>query len=243
MGITLNLGWSLPATQSPEDLEAQDRNRQFSFGWFAHPIFRNGDYPDIMKTKIAEKSRALNLTSSRLPEFTQAEKDANRGKSATEAVRFSRWDCLWLCGRAGECGIVLNWHWAIPADANNPDDQAAAERSRQFYIGWLANPIFGSGDYPAVMKELILNKSLTAGLTASRLPEFSPREIAENRGTSTPVHDTPCDVIVTPASCRVCVKNTGICRLVSTCLCSWSITADKGCEAVEITHTGLGSTS
>ena len=83
VGITLNLQWSFPATSSPEDLAAQDRNLQFKFGWFAHPIFVNGDYPDVMKTKIAEKSRALNRTSSRLPEFTQAEKIANKGKSRT----------------------------------------------------------------------------------------------------------------------------------------------------------------
>ena len=89
------------------------------------------------------------------------------------------------CGLAGECGIVLNWHWAIPADADNPQDKAAAERSRQFYVGWLANPVFGaSGDYPTVMKEMIRDKSLAAGLTASRLPQFTPREISDNRGTS-----------------------------------------------------------
>ncbi|XP_076452948.1 lactase/phlorizin hydrolase-like [Babylonia areolata] len=81
VGITLNLGWSINATSSPEDLEAQDRNLQFELGWFAHPIFVNGDYPDVMKDVIGRKSKALNLTSSRLPEFTIAEKRDIQGSA------------------------------------------------------------------------------------------------------------------------------------------------------------------
>ncbi|XP_070205868.1 lactase/phlorizin hydrolase-like isoform X2 [Littorina saxatilis] len=79
VGITLNLGWGYPATDSPDDVAAQNRDLQFSFGWFAHPIFLNGDYPDVMKVKVNAKSSAINLTSSRLPEFTAAEKLANQG--------------------------------------------------------------------------------------------------------------------------------------------------------------------
>ena len=38
---------------------------QFMGGWFAHPIFKNGDYPEVMKTRILERSLAENLTKSR----------------------------------------------------------------------------------------------------------------------------------------------------------------------------------
>lgn len=37
---------------------------QFQLGWFAHPIF-NGDYSDIMKTIVQERSLAAGLPTSR----------------------------------------------------------------------------------------------------------------------------------------------------------------------------------
>uniref|UniRef100_A0A3Q4MUQ4 Lactase n=1 Tax=Neolamprologus brichardi TaxID=32507 RepID=A0A3Q4MUQ4_NEOBR len=45
---------------------------QFTLGWFSHPIF-NGDYSEIMKTRIRDRSLAAGLPQSRLPEFTQEE--------------------------------------------------------------------------------------------------------------------------------------------------------------------------
>ncbi|KAI4878693.1 hypothetical protein NFI96_013469 [Prochilodus magdalenae] len=45
---------------------------QFHVGWFAHPVF-NGDYSDLMKNRIRERSLAAGLPKSRLPEFTPEE--------------------------------------------------------------------------------------------------------------------------------------------------------------------------
>lgn len=38
---------------------------QFMGGWFAHPIFKNGDYNEVMKTRIRDRSLAAGLNKSR----------------------------------------------------------------------------------------------------------------------------------------------------------------------------------
>ena len=49
-------------------------------GWFANPIFTaKGDYPEIMRERIAEKSQHQGLDESRLPGFSDEEIDWIRG--------------------------------------------------------------------------------------------------------------------------------------------------------------------
>ncbi|KAM5280101.1 lactase/phlorizin hydrolase [Ctenodactylus gundi] len=75
ISITINSDWAEPRNPSnQEDVEAARRYVQFMGGWFAHPIFKNGDYPEVMKTRIRDRSLAEGLTTSRLPEFTETEK-------------------------------------------------------------------------------------------------------------------------------------------------------------------------
>lgn len=38
---------------------------QFMAGWFSNPIYKNGDYPEVMKTQILERSLAAGLNVSR----------------------------------------------------------------------------------------------------------------------------------------------------------------------------------
>ncbi|KAF7267971.1 hypothetical protein GWI33_018847 [Rhynchophorus ferrugineus] len=56
-----------------EDIEAAERNLIFTFGWFGHPI-NFGDYPEIMKERIANRSLLEGFETSRLPSFTEEEK-------------------------------------------------------------------------------------------------------------------------------------------------------------------------
>lgn len=78
MSITLNCDYKQPYDpEDPRDLEASERQLQFMLGWYAHPIFVNGDYPDIMKYYVAKKSTGQ----SRLPEFTEEEKRQIQGTS------------------------------------------------------------------------------------------------------------------------------------------------------------------
>ncbi|NXA13550.1 LPH hydrolase, partial [Sapayoa aenigma] len=75
-----NVEWAEPKSPSdPRDIEAADRYLQFLVGWFAHPIFKNGDYPEVMKWKVGNRSELQGLPSSRLPVFTAEEREYIRG--------------------------------------------------------------------------------------------------------------------------------------------------------------------
>lgn len=57
--------------KNANDTAAVDVSFQFFCGWIAHPIFsETGDYPEIMKTRIAENSKLDGLPRSLLPEFS-----------------------------------------------------------------------------------------------------------------------------------------------------------------------------
>ncbi|KAK2576537.1 hypothetical protein KPH14_005859 [Odynerus spinipes] len=62
------------------DMEVEDIAFQFSCGWITHPIFsKTGDYPHIMKERIAENSKIQGYQTSRLPEFSNEWIDYIRG--------------------------------------------------------------------------------------------------------------------------------------------------------------------
>ncbi|XP_061468687.1 lactase/phlorizin hydrolase [Rhineura floridana] len=80
ISLSLNMDWVEPKTvNDPRNVEAADRYLQFTGGWFAHPIFKNGDYPDAMKWKVGNRSELQKLPSSRLPVFTDKEREYIRG--------------------------------------------------------------------------------------------------------------------------------------------------------------------
>ena len=48
VGITLNVNWGEPRDASnDDDLIASDNFMQFQLGWYAHPIFVDGKYPEV----------------------------------------------------------------------------------------------------------------------------------------------------------------------------------------------------
>uniref|UniRef100_A0A3B4U6G1 beta-glucosidase n=1 Tax=Seriola dumerili TaxID=41447 RepID=A0A3B4U6G1_SERDU len=80
VSIALNADWIEPKDVNvPREVAAADRALQFQLGWFAHPIFKNGDYPDAMKLQVGNKSELQGLSESRLPSFTEEEKSFIRG--------------------------------------------------------------------------------------------------------------------------------------------------------------------
>ena len=80
MGITLNTDWQVPKNpMDPADWDAAERAQQFHLGWFANPVFGDGDYPDVMRSRIDERSKAMGLATSRLPYFTPEDKQSING--------------------------------------------------------------------------------------------------------------------------------------------------------------------
>lgn len=78
-----------------------------------------------------------------------------------------------FAAQKGQIGITNNCDWREPL-TDKPEDIAAAQRSLDFFIGWFAEPIFGSGDYPQTMRERV----------AERLPVFSAQDKVLIQGSS-----------------------------------------------------------
>lgn len=68
----------------------------------------------------------------------------------------------------GMVGINLRSDWILSANQNS------ASSAMTFSIGWIADPIFGNGDYPAEMKAFI---------GSDKPPVFTQEEIALNKGS------------------------------------------------------------
>ncbi|PTU16807.1 hypothetical protein P175DRAFT_0505460 [Aspergillus ochraceoroseus IBT 24754] len=66
----------------------------------------------------------------------------------------------------GTIGITLSGNWSEAWDEDDPRDQEAAERAREFEIAWFADPLYTTGDYPASMRAQL----------GDRLPHFTPEE-------------------------------------------------------------------
>nr|XP_060633866.1 cytosolic beta-glucosidase-like [Anolis sagrei ordinatus]XP_060633867.1 cytosolic beta-glucosidase-like [Anolis sagrei ordinatus] len=89
VSIALNSDWAEPFDpNSPADQEAAKRHMAFCLDWFATPIFLDGDYPAIMKSKISAVCKRQGIPSSRLLEFTDAEKKMIKGTADFFALNY-----------------------------------------------------------------------------------------------------------------------------------------------------------
>lgn len=51
-----------------------------------------------------------------------------------------------------QVSLVLHMDWVEPAFSFSREDVEPAKRVLDFSVGWFAEPIFGSGDYPLGMR-------------------------------------------------------------------------------------------
>lgn len=87
VGICLNSGFSYPYN-STMDPSVVEKAMLFDLGRFAHPVFLNGEYPEVMVQQIGDKSKAEGRPWSRLPEFTPAQKELVRGSADFLALNY-----------------------------------------------------------------------------------------------------------------------------------------------------------
>ncbi|KAG7484428.1 hypothetical protein MATL_G00049280 [Megalops atlanticus] len=84
--------------------------------------------------------------------------------------------------QGGKVSLTLHTDWVEPAYSFNRNDLVPANRVLDFRIGWFAEPIFGSGDYPPGMRSWLQQRN-TLDLFSYHLPVFSEKDRKLVRGT------------------------------------------------------------
>ncbi|XP_056412876.1 beta-klotho [Hyla sarda] len=93
------------------------------------------------------------------------------------------YDKIYRPHQQGQISLSLHTDWAEPANPFLDSHAEAAERFLQFDIAWIAEPVFGSGDYPTLMRQYIITKN-QKGMTKSFLPYFTEEEKKSVKGTA-----------------------------------------------------------
>lgn len=99
------------------------------------------------------------------------------------ALAWHLYDRLYRPAQRGAVSLSLHADWAEPANPYVDLHWQAAERFLQFEIGWFAEPLFRTGDYPVAMREYIAFKN-RQGLSRSALPQFSEEERSLVKGAA-----------------------------------------------------------
>uniref|UniRef100_A0A3B4CBT4 beta-glucosidase n=1 Tax=Pygocentrus nattereri TaxID=42514 RepID=A0A3B4CBT4_PYGNA len=119
VSISVSSEWFEPLDVNiPREVAAADRALQFQLGWFAHPIFKNGDYPDAMKWQVGNKSELQGLAESRLPTFTEEEKAYIHGTADVFCLNSYTTRMAQLRAAAWGLRRLLNW---IKEEYGNPE--------------------------------------------------------------------------------------------------------------------------
>ncbi|XP_048001644.1 myrosinase 1-like isoform X1 [Leguminivora glycinivorella] len=74
IGISISVNWAEPVTNSTENAEAAETYREFTYGMYLNPIWsKSGDFPKLVKDRVAKKSKEQGFVRSRLPSLSKDE--------------------------------------------------------------------------------------------------------------------------------------------------------------------------
>ncbi|XP_047004523.1 myrosinase 1-like [Schistocerca americana] len=167
VGMTFSSLHYEPYTNSTEDIEATERQRQFKLGIFAHPIYsQEGDYPAVVRERVDNNSKAEGLARSRLPKFTQEEIEYIRGSA--DFFGFNTYGSKYVA--AGDFPIAPSRRHdsgVIVKDDEIPLDQSAAGFRK--ILNWLVAEYPG---YPIFVSENGLGNDGSVGLNDTDRVEY-----------------------------------------------------------------------
>ena len=89
ISITIDSSWPESFTASNEDQMASERFLAFHLDLFAHPIFVNGDFSNIVQHQVLKHCQAAGLES-RLPRFSEEERKIVKGSHDFFGLNFYR---------------------------------------------------------------------------------------------------------------------------------------------------------
>ncbi|XP_077015124.1 klotho [Tamandua tetradactyla] len=75
------------------------------------------------------------------------------------ALAWRLYDRHFRRAQGGRVSLALHADWVEPACPLSARDAEGAERVLQFDVGWLAEPVFGSGDYPRAMRDWLSQRN------------------------------------------------------------------------------------
>ena len=81
ISIAISADWLEPRDRSnPSDQAASEIGMATRIGWYAQPVFGDGDYPQHVKDMAAKMVKRAGLPHNPLPQFTAEEIALNKGK-------------------------------------------------------------------------------------------------------------------------------------------------------------------
>uniref|UniRef100_A0A3B3V4J2 Lactase n=2 Tax=Poecilia TaxID=8080 RepID=A0A3B3V4J2_9TELE len=141
VSIALKADWVEPKDINvPRDLVAADRAMQFHVGWFAHPIFKNGDYPEALKAQVLVKSELQGLSQSRLPSFTEEEKNLIKGTADMFCVNhYTTRLVTHITGLLSPHSYQNDWDFTEEQDSGSPATAIKNQRAVSWGLRRLLN--------------------------------------------------------------------------------------------------------
>lgn len=146
VGITLNTDWVQPITDSDKDHQAAAAKNAFDLGYWADPIYKTGDYPQIVKDLLAKEN-------AKLPSFTPDEIKKNLGSSDFFGVNHYTTSLVGWC-QAGTDGC--DWGYYQTRCSNWPTAGSSWLASNPYGIRRLMNYLdqeYNSTQYPIIVTE------------------------------------------------------------------------------------------